>query len=874
MAEKEYTAKKVILKNNQGEYLIPYVEFPVATETSAGIVQPDNSTITIENGLVSTGKNVYTKESLVAGAGLGLIEASDGGIDENTIACWHFENTLSDSVNNISFYAGEQFDSEYSKEGFGSSLSWMYNGSTTVTDFAPGTGDYTLDLQLLRRDSIAYFELYIKQYSLYFSGTSVYVYDRTTGNGLSNTYTIEVGNWYHIAIQRKDGLVQFFLNGIKIYEIEQKDNINIFFINCSTNQAGYIRLDEVRVSNIARYISPFNPPTKPYTDIISSANTLKVLTDNQTLTVNDGVLSAEGIKTKNAVLKYDWIGTKAEWEAGRENGTILDEWVCYITDDFVQTDTSGTRNYNELENKPTIGGIELKGNKELGELGIQSKLTAGANITISEDGTISATVTENGSVEIPSNMVTTDTEQTITSLKHFQGGIDLPINSEFMVANGTTVFKHNGSRLLMGATTDLLTIRSISTPKINRDGIDYENIDSGNISEFVNTNTGSNYELPTASTTTLGGVKVDGTTITIDENGVISSTATSSGESSGGNITGVYTEENLVAGEGIEIRDESSSGGIDEDTLLCLHFDNNTNDSSTYANSLNNSSLTLEYSQTAKFGDASCYSISGTVTNNVFTSVSDALTIDFWVNKNINENIAGTQISLGTNGGFDFAAYGSGSQSQFYVSINNDYIYWPFSYDSSLLNDGWNHLAGVFSKNEEGYIVARLFVNGHKVLEEATPNTTFYPEGEDMSQINFITGGGFDEFRISKKAVWTEDFTPNSSQYSADSGEQKKSINVDISNVNLSGSNVNVTYTHDLEETTTDLNSFASSVDADLSNLTELVDNAITPETIGNYLPTNVVTGTGITQIVRLTKTEYDALTTKNENTFYVIVGE
>lgn len=242
----------------------------------------------------------------------------------------------------------------------------------------------------------------------------------------------------------------------------------------------------------------------------------------------------------------------------------------------------------------------------------------------------------------------------------------------------------------------------------------------------------------------------------------------------------VYTEENLVAGEGIEIRDESNSGGIDEDTLLCLHFDNNVNDSSTYADSLNSSNLMLEYSQTTKFGDASCYSISGTITNNVFTSVSDALTIDFWVNKNINENTAGTQISWGTNGGFGFAAYGSGSQSQFYVSINNDYIYWPFDYDSSLLNNSWNHLAGVFSKNEEGCIVARLFVNGHKVLEETTPNTMFSPVGEDMSQINFIVGGGIDEFRISKKAVWTEDFTPSAEPYAvADSGS-KKSINAII----------------------------------------------------------------------------------------------
>lgn len=34
--------------------------------------------------------------------------------------------------------------------------------------------------------------------------------------------------------------------------------------------------------------------------------------------------------------------------------------------------------------------------------------------------------------------------------------------------------------------------------------------------------TGDNYELPVASTNTLGGVKVDGSTITISENGIIS----------------------------------------------------------------------------------------------------------------------------------------------------------------------------------------------------------------------------------------------------------------------------------------------------------------------------------------------------------------
>ena len=47
--------------------------------------------------------------------------------------------------------------------------------------------------------------------------------------------------------------------------------------------------------------------------------------------------------------------------------------------------------YENLENKPQINGHELVGNKSSDDLGLQNKLTAGENITIDEnDGTISA----------------------------------------------------------------------------------------------------------------------------------------------------------------------------------------------------------------------------------------------------------------------------------------------------------------------------------------------------------------------------------------------------------------------------------------------------------------------------------------------------
>lgn len=51
---------------------------------------------------------------------------------------------------------------------------------------------------------------------------------------------------------------------------------------------------------------------------------------------------------------------------------------------------SGTSDYTDLENKPQINSHTLSGNKSSDDLGLQDKLTAGENITISSDNVISA----------------------------------------------------------------------------------------------------------------------------------------------------------------------------------------------------------------------------------------------------------------------------------------------------------------------------------------------------------------------------------------------------------------------------------------------------------------------------------------------------
>ena len=97
-----------------------------------------------------------------------------------------------------------------------------------------------------------------------------------------------------------------------------------------------------------------------------------ILIDEVTIQRNEeGVISTVGVKTKSDTIMYDWIGTKAEWEAGREAGTILDEWICWITDDEEEpagianlAQVASTGDYNDLKNKPEFALPELPLDKD------------------------------------------------------------------------------------------------------------------------------------------------------------------------------------------------------------------------------------------------------------------------------------------------------------------------------------------------------------------------------------------------------------------------------------------------------------------------------------------------------------------------------
>ena len=107
-------------------------------------------------------------------------------------------------------------------------------------------------------------------------------------------------------------------------------------------------------------------------------------------------------------------------------------------------------------------------------------------------------------------------QQDITGRKIFS---DLRTNSIAEPNGNTYIFYYRDG---VDSNLNSVTLGGINTPNVyvNRGGLIGTNIDSNNIGSYALTS------LPIASTSTLGGVKVDGTTITIDANGVISGAST------------------------------------------------------------------------------------------------------------------------------------------------------------------------------------------------------------------------------------------------------------------------------------------------------------------------------------------------------------
>ena len=193
----------------------------------------------------------------------------------------------------ITAVGNAQIDTAQSKFGGASAL---FDGTgdyltVTATDFNWGTGDFTVEGWIRHsavNDVQVYWDFRINSgtdgHILYLTNASkLEYYDGSTYTG---TTSLSTNTWYHLAVSRSSGTLKIFINGTQEINVSNSNNhsyglrmyIGISEDLLSTNSMnGHI--DEIRVSNTARYTATFTPST---TAFVNDANTLLLIHANGT----------------------------------------------------------------------------------------------------------------------------------------------------------------------------------------------------------------------------------------------------------------------------------------------------------------------------------------------------------------------------------------------------------------------------------------------------------------------------------------------------------------------------------------------------------------------------------------------------------------
>lgn len=201
--------------------------------------------------------------------------------DANTLLLLHFDDIVKDEVENYVFtYSSAP---AYVAGKFGDGIQFNSSTQKLISDKAldiKSLNEWTIDLWIKGITiSSTYDSLALDTRSNYkgytFGLGNGYAYfsitDGNTGvNCLANVNTSTLLNWNHYAIIKIGTTVKLYINGILSATQTYQASIfgygdKLYIGNYFNNYANYsIAIDELRVSNIARWTSNFNPQTKAY----------------------------------------------------------------------------------------------------------------------------------------------------------------------------------------------------------------------------------------------------------------------------------------------------------------------------------------------------------------------------------------------------------------------------------------------------------------------------------------------------------------------------------------------------------------------------------------------------------------------------------
>lgn len=321
------------LRYNGQAFTPPESAYGPATETGRTLV----------SYVGGSSEGVYTEENLIGGKGVEIVpEATGGGKDEHTIALWHLDTDVIDSVNGIAL----QYPSTLSATSgiFGGCVRNYSNAQANdisvlgLTSSDSWTMDFWLKYQTYQSSGIGDYGL-----GATYSGTSnaltigFYRYElRLSGIGWGDARNTTIKDfagittpWYHMAIQydatNKIGYV--FIDGEPVYEGAVTIADGSLFSHMALQNGPGVLFDEIRISNTLRYSGKFTPPTEPYSEpVLTGRSTIeaegKADTDLGNIPANyDYVVESYNDGTNwYRVYKSGWIeqGGKATYTATRD----------------------------------------------------------------------------------------------------------------------------------------------------------------------------------------------------------------------------------------------------------------------------------------------------------------------------------------------------------------------------------------------------------------------------------------------------------------------------------------------------------------------------------------------------------------------------
>lgn len=274
------------------DYVLPYADYWACA---------DPANMTLANAVIDSG---LARVTITAG--------TSGGIDSNAVLMLHCDETSgtpvdsSSSAKTITPNSTAASSAQSKFGGYSRNLSGSYMYAAPSSDFNFLAGDFTAECWLYLTAATSYATNVLGMspaysWSLGISGTTPIFFAgngsswTTSASGNMASTSISLNTWNHLALVRHSGVWKIYLNGVTVLTFSESSSLAAMTVHqlqigsapaylSSVFSGCYI--DEIRISNVARYTADFTPATSAFSTTVTAdtVNAGTIIGNSKTLT--------------------------------------------------------------------------------------------------------------------------------------------------------------------------------------------------------------------------------------------------------------------------------------------------------------------------------------------------------------------------------------------------------------------------------------------------------------------------------------------------------------------------------------------------------------------------------------------------------------